>query len=238
MARVFQYTLLLQKLKISAQVFDAGVKRRDFALGPRLHDAAFHDREHKFRKGLQIGAGREAIFGFLQKIFDCGGPAIEVVRESFVHTELFFGNFEGQAADGAAVAAIGGEEIAAIELEDAEDAFDGVLEFVGDGIDDNWVEGFEVELENGQEEFFFGFEKVVEATGVGFGTGQDFSDTGGGISAEPKEIEGRIDDALASWRARRHCLVEWSTKYVSNVKLFFLSFVLRAIGLNGSPQTY
>jgi hypothetical protein len=38
---------------------------------------------------------REAVFGFLQEILDCGGPAIEVVGQAFVHAELFFGDFEG-----------------------------------------------------------------------------------------------------------------------------------------------
>ena len=133
-------------------MFDASVEGGDGAVSAGLHYAAFHNGEDEFRKGLQVGAGGKAIVGGLQKFFDGGGPAVEIVGEAFVNAELLFGNFESEASDGAAVTAVGLEEIAAIELQDAEDALDGVGEAVGNGVDDDGLEGLNVEFEDGEED--------------------------------------------------------------------------------------
>lgn len=196
----------MQKLKISAEVFDAGVEGDDAAVGAGLHYAAFHDGEDKFREGLHVGAGGKAVMGGLQEFFDGGSPAVEIVCQAFVDAELFFGDFKSEAADGAAVTAVGFEQIAAIKLQDAEDALDGVGEALGNRVDDDGFEGLNVEFEDGQEKFFFGFEEVVEAAGVGVRAGENFGDASGGVAAEPEEVQGGFDDALAG--GGRHALVE------------------------------
>jgi hypothetical protein len=206
LARILRSALLVQKLEIFAEVFDAGVEGDDGAVGAGLHYAAFHDGEDKFRKRLHVAAGGKAVMGGLQEFFDGGGPAIEIVSEAFVDSELFFGDFKREAADGTAVAAVGFEQIAAIKLQDAEDARDGIGKAIGNGVDDDGFEGLNVEFEDGEEEFLFGFEKVVEAAGVGVGTGENFGDAGGGVAAEPEEVEGGFDDALAGGGG--HQLVE------------------------------
>ena len=212
MARIFENALLLQKLKIAAEMFDASVEGSDGAVSAGLHYAAFHYGEDELRKGLQVGAEGKAIVGGLQKFFDGGGPTVEIVSEAFVNAELLFGDFESEASDGAAVTAVGLEQVAAIELQDAEDALDGVGEAIGNGVDDDGVEGLNVEFEDGEEELFFGFEEVVEAAGVGVGAGENFSDAGGSVTAEPEEVEGGFDDTLSGWSGVGHGLVEWSTK--------------------------
>jgi len=69
-----------------------------------------------------------------------------------------------------------------------------------------------VELENCEQQLFLGFEAVVETAGVGVGAIEYFSDSSGGVAAEPEELEGGFNEALAGWDGVWLHLVEYSTK--------------------------
>lgn len=179
---------------------------------PRLHNATFHHCEDKFRERGQVHVFWKAIARTFQALFDGGGPAVEVIGEAFVNPELFFGNLQCEPSDRATVDATSGEQISAIELQNSEDAFEGILKFVKDGLDHNWHERLNVELQDGEEQFFFRFEEIIEATGVGFGAQQDFGDASGGVAAKPEQIKGTFDDAVARGFDSVIRLYEYSTK--------------------------
>lgn len=198
MLRIFLTALGLQQIEICAQVRHAGVERLDRAMGASLHHATFHDREYEFGEGREICVGRQRIPGVFEAFGDGSGPAVEVVGEALVDAELFFGNFESQAADGAAVGATSSEKIAAIEVEDAEDAFDRIGDGSENRFDDDGKKRFDVKLEDGEKEFFFGLEEEIEAAGVGLGALANLGDAGSGVTAKPEEIESGVDDTAAS----------------------------------------
>jgi len=155
---------------------------------PRLHHSAFHDGQYKLRECLQICALGETIARILKAFFDSGRPTIEVVGQALVHPELLLGDFQGEAADGAAVSASGGQQVSAVEFEDAEHAADGVGDLAQNRGYDDGLKRLDVEVQDGQKERFFGLEKVIEAAGFGLAAFQDLSDTGCRIPLKPKEI--------------------------------------------------
>lgn len=141
----------------------------------------------------------EAVAEVVEAGVDGGGPAVEVVGEEAVDGGFFFGDLEGEAADGAAVGASGGDEVLTVEAEDAEDSLDGVGGGGEYGVHNDGMEGLDVELEDGDEEVFFGLEEVVETARVDLGVGEDLGHTGGCIPLFPEEIERGFDKALAGF---------------------------------------
>lgn len=180
---------------------DASVERLDRSVGAGLHHSAFHYREDELRKAGQVGRGGKLLRSASKTIGDSGGPAVEIVREALVNPELFFRNLKSETADGAAIGASSGEQVAAVEIEDAEDAIDGVGNGRKNRFDDNGEERLNVVLKDRKEQFFLGLEKEVKAAGIGLCAGTDFCNACGSVSAEPKQIESGVNEALTRGRA-------------------------------------
>src|SRR5277367_1359610 len=198
-SRVFPLALRFQQLKIAAQMLDGSIERRNMALCARLHHAAFHDRKHKLGQRLQIRFQRKPSARIFKKCLYGGSPAVKVIGQTLVHAELLLGNFERQPSDRAAIRATGSEQIAAIKLQDAEHALDGILQTNGNRVDDDGIQGLEIQLENRQQQLFLSLEKMIKAAGIRSGPLQDFGDSSSGIALKPEEIESGLDDALASF---------------------------------------
>jgi hypothetical protein len=167
-------------------------------VGASEHDGAFHGGENKCGYGFQIEALRDAMAGLLETLFDGGGPIVEGVSDALVKVTLAVVNFEGELADETATGEFAIEEIAAVDIENGEDAIDGIGYFFEDGIDGGGNEEASVVVKNGEEHVFFGAEEVVETAGVGFGALEDLVDGGEAIAVEPEETAGGFDDATAS----------------------------------------
>ena len=141
--------------------------------------------------------------GLLEALLDRDGPIVEAMSDAFVKVRVAVVNFQGELADETAAREFAIDEVAAVDIENCEDAIDGVGNFFENGIDDRGNEEASVIAENGQENVFFGAEEVVEAAGIGFGAFEDLVDGGHAITVQPEETAGGFDDAtagrFASW---------------------------------------
>ena len=171
-----------------AELFDGAVERFDGAIGAGDHDAAFHDGEDVGGEGFGVGVFGEAGLEPVDALADSGDPARKVFGDEFVCWTIFGVDLEGEAAEGAAVAAFGLEDAVAVAGEDGEDALDGLVCGSEGGVDDHGAEGVKVAFEDFAEEGFFALEEVVEAAGVDVGVGEEVGHAGSGVAAIPKEV--------------------------------------------------
>jgi hypothetical protein len=190
-----------QQAKIFPQVFHRGVEWFYRTVCTRLHHSALHHCQDKLRESFEIYIFGNSLTGVFETFFDCGSPAVEIVRQAFVYAELLFGNLEREPSDGAAVRATSGEEIFSVEIQNSKDPLDGILHLAEDWLNHYWHQRLDVELEYREEQLFFCFKAVVEAAGVGVGAFEYFGDSGSGVAAKPEEVEGGFDDTLTSWGA-------------------------------------
>ena len=187
-----------------AELFDGAVEGVYGAVGAGDHDPAFQDGEDVRGEGFGVGAFGEAGLDLIDALADGGDPALKVFGDEFVGGTVFGIDLEGEAAEGAAVSAVGLEDAAAVTGEDGEDALDGVVGLGEGGIDDHGAQGVEIALEDFAEEGLFALEEVVEAAGVDVGVGEEVGHAGSGESSLPEEVACGVDQAIASWEGRRH----------------------------------
>ena len=181
-----------------AELLDGAVEGVDGAVGAGDHDAAFHDGEDVGGEGVGVGVFGEAMFDLVDAFADGGDPALEVFGDEFVGGTVFGIDLEGEAAEGAAVPAVGLENAAAVAGEDGEDAFDGLVGLGEGGVDDHGAQGVEVAFEDFAEEGLLALEEVVEAAGVDVGVGEEVGHAGAGEASFPEEVAGGVDEAVAS----------------------------------------
>jgi hypothetical protein len=147
---------------------------------------------------------RECDSGLLETLFGRRGPIVETMSDAFVKMRLAIVNFQGELADETAAREFAIEEIAAVDIQNGEDASDGVGNFFEDGIDDHGHEEASVVAENGEENVFFGAEEMVEAAGISLGAFEDLVYGGHAVTVQPEETAGGFDDAaegrFATWR--------------------------------------
>lgn len=72
--------------------------------------------------------------GLLQTLCDCGRPVVEALREPLMEMALAIVDFEGELANEPSRRRIPTHEIAAVDIENGEDALDGAGNFFEDGI--------------------------------------------------------------------------------------------------------
>lgn len=187
-----------------AELFDGAVEGGDGAVGAGDHDAAFHDGEDVGCEGFGVGVFGEAGFELVDALADGGDPALEVFGDELVGGAVFGVDLEGEAAEGAAVAAVSLEDAAAVAGEDGEDALDGLVRLGEGGVDDHGAQGVEVAREDFAEEGLFALEEVVEAAGVDLGVGEKVGHAGAGESSLPEEVASGVDEAIASGEGGGH----------------------------------
>ena len=110
MADTFQFKLVTP----TGVLFDGAVEGFDGAVGAGDHDAAFHDGENVGCEGFGVGVFWQAVFDLVDAFADGGDPALEVFGDEFVGGTVFGVDFEGEAAERAAVFAISLEDAAAV----------------------------------------------------------------------------------------------------------------------------
>ena len=186
-----------EEFEVGAELADGGVEGFDGAGGAGEHDAAFHGGEDEGGEGVGLDGTGKARRERQDAFFDGGDPGGEVFGDEFVGGAVLGIDLEGEAAERAAVLAVGGEDAAAVAGEDGEDALDGVWCGGEGGRDDDGLEGVEVAGEDLAEECFFAFEEVVEAAGVDVGVGEEIGHGGASVAALPEEVAGGVDEAVA-----------------------------------------
>ena len=179
-----------EQCEVLAELFDGAVEGFNGAVGAGDHDTAFHDGEDVDGEGVGVGVFGEAGFELVDALADGCDPALEIFGDEFVGRAIFGVDLEGEAAEGAAVAAFGLEDAVAVAGEDGKDALDGVVGEGEGGVDDHGAEGLEVAGEDFAEEGFFALEEVVEAAGVDVGVGEEVGHAGSGVAAIPEEEAG------------------------------------------------
>jgi hypothetical protein len=190
--------------EVLPELFDGAIEGVDGAVGTRDHDSTFHDGEDVGCQGFRVGVFREAVLDLVDALADGADPALEVFCDEFVCGAVFGINLQGEAAERAAVFAVGLEDAAAVTGEDAEDTFDGLVGLSEGGIDDHGSEGVEVAFEDLAEESLFALEEVIEAAGVYVGVGEEVGHAGAGEAALPEEVACGVDEAVAGGEGGGH----------------------------------
>jgi hypothetical protein len=228
---------------VLAELLDSAVEGFDGAVGAGDHNASFHDGEDVGGEGVRVGIFGETVFDAVDAFADCGDPALKVFSDEFMGGAVLGVDFEGEAAEGTAVAAFGLKNAIAVAGEDGEDALDGLIGEGEGGIDHHGAEGMEVAFEDFAEKGFFAFKEVIEAAGVDLGMREEVGHAGAGITALPEEEACGVDEAVAGREGFGHgkifltqlgyrALLERSTKRSDNEKM-----ILR-FGLHGQGRSF
>lgn len=107
-----------------AQLRDGLIERLDRAVRAREHDASFHGDEDVGRERIEIRLWGKRI-GHCPEAFANGiDPALKILGDERMRGRVFGIDFERQAAEGAAVPGVGGQDALTVSGEDREDAFE------------------------------------------------------------------------------------------------------------------
>ena len=173
-----------------AQLSDGAIEGLDRAVGAGEHHSAFHCHEDEGRECVDVGAAGHSGLHFDEAFAHGFDPSLEVAGDKSVGGSVFRIDFKSEAADGATVSAVGGENALAVSSEDGEDAFEW-LGCSGKGrIDDHGAKQVVVLLENGTKQCFLAVEEMIEAAGIDLGMPQQFGHAGAGKAALPEEKAG------------------------------------------------
>ena len=187
-----------------AELLDGAIEGFYGVVGAGEHDAAFHGDEDETGQGIEICAFGQVGRELFEAPADGGNPGGEVFGDELMGGAIFGIDFECQAAERAAVLAIGLKDASAIAGEDGEDAFNGVGCAGEGGVDDDGAQGVEISGEDGPEERFFAFEEVVEAAGVDLRVGEEVGHAGSGVASFPEEIAGGVDEPVTGGEGGGH----------------------------------
>src|SRR6185437_6086840 len=164
-------------------------------MSPRLHYAALHHGQNKFRQLLQIGTAGKAVLCGSQTRLHSRRPAVEVVRETLVDFELLFGNLQCQPPYGTSVGATCGKKISAIEAKNSEDAFDRIRDLAENWLNYDRFQRLHVQIQDSKQQVFLGAKKVVEAPRIDLSTIENLRNRRGCVAITPKQIKGCFNNA-------------------------------------------
>ena len=188
---------------------DRAVEVADVAVAAREHHAAFHRRQHEFRERARVRAGRHAVARRLQAILDRAGPVREILREPLAHGRVRLVDLEREAADRAAVGAIGLDQRVAIAVHQLPDLVDRIGDAAPGRFQQHLVDAADVGVEHRDQQVLLAGKEVIQAAAVDARAGQDVGDRSRAESLFPEQVHRRLQDAPAGvgWR-----LIDHSTK--------------------------
>jgi len=181
-----------------AQLDDSAIERFDRPVRPGEHYPAFHYREHVSCKRLRLGATRKLGFQLLDALANGGDPALKIFRDQLMRGAILGIDFQGKAAEGAAVLAIRPEDSFAIAGQDGKDARDRVVRLRESRIDHHRPERPEVGIQDRPEQGIFAFEEVIETTRVYTGVGQQVGHACAREPPFPEQIARGFNQAVLS----------------------------------------
>ena len=174
------------------------IERLDAAAGARLHDAALHRGEYERGEPVQVATFGKAVASVFQAAPDGAGPRLKIRRDSAVRRKIFGLDLQGQPSQRTTVLAARLDQPFAITGQNGEDAIDRVAFRRDRRLDDDGLQGVQVTIQNGEQQSFLPREEMVKAARVGLRAMQDLGHAGGGVSALPEEIAGRVQQSIAS----------------------------------------
>jgi len=149
--------------EVRAELLHGGVKRLDRAERAREHHAALHRGEHEGSERAGVRTAGQARTELLNAALDGLHPSGEVFRDEGVCRTVFRVDLERQPSQRTAIAAPGGENAAAVALQNGEDAGNGVVAAGQGRVDDDGVKSAEIHGQHFAQECLFAVEEMVEA---------------------------------------------------------------------------
>src|SRR5581483_9691159 len=172
-----------QGFKIASQFADARIEWFDVPVGPRLHEAALHDREDEAG-----GLVRPRHVRGTKARFDRVFPRGKIPGDRFVRRRVLGIDLERQPTDRTAVATPGGEKPLAVSIEQSENAFDRIGGLFPRGANDMGLEERHVGDENGPQQRILTVEKMIEAAAVRAGTVENLGEARRAVAFFPEEM--------------------------------------------------
>ena len=112
--------------------------------------------------------------------------------------------FQRQAADGTAIAAIRHLQRAAISGEQGEDPFDGIVHAGPGGRQQHGTDALAVHAQHRQQHVLLGWKGVIEAARIGLRFAQNVLDAGRAIALFQEQLHGREDQTIGGGRRAFH----------------------------------
>jgi hypothetical protein len=193
-----------QQSEVLAKLFDGAVEGFDGAIGTGDHDAALHNGQDVSGESIGVGALGQAMFHLIDALAYGADPPLKVFGDEFVCGTVFGVDLESEAAERAAILAIGLEDAVAVARQNTKYAFDGLVGLGEGGVDDHGTKGVEIAFKDFAEKSLFAFEEVIEAAGVDVGVGEEVGHAGSGESSFPEEVAGGVDEPVASGKDISH----------------------------------
>ena len=176
----------------------------------RLHDRAFHCREHEFGETVDIEIRRQPVAGCFETGAHCTDPAGEIQRQQLAHGRIGLMQFQREAADRAAVLAFGLQQRAAIAGEQGEDLVDRIIDALPGRLQQHRIDAVAIRVEHGQQQVLLARKEVVEAAAVHVSGLAHVGDARRGIAFFGEQPQRGVDEAIAGGLAWH--LIDRSTK--------------------------
>ncbi len=159
------------------------------AVGAGLHDAAFHRGQHEFGQLAPVAIGWQALACGVETFDDGVGPAGEVDRQRFAHRWIGFVDFQRQAADRAAVSAVGIDHALPVARQQREHALDGIAHAGPCRRQQHRMNPLAVGLQHGQQQVLLPREEVIQAAAVDTRCAQYIGDAGRAVALGPEQAQ-------------------------------------------------
>ena len=192
--------LALQAIDVAPQLANGGVEVGDVTKGACLHDPSFHGGQYELRELAPLHGVGDIEPGRLQAFIDGLDPRAEILRQPLAHRFVGFVQFQREAADRAAVEAIGVHQRTAIAGEQREYAVDRLVHAGPRGVEQHRADAAVVQVQYRCQQVGFTREKVIQAAAVDLGRLQHIRNAGGVVALLPEQLHGGEDEAGAGIR--------------------------------------
>src|SRR5688572_20738198 len=186
-----------QAAEIFPELADGAVEVADVAVAAREHHAALHRRQDELRERAPVDVRRYALARRDEAFLDRVGPVREVLRQPLAHGRVGLVQLEREAADGAAVGALGLDQRVAVAVHQLPDLLDRVDDSPPGRLEQHLPDAADVGVEHRDQQVLLAGKEVVEAAAVDARAGQDVGDGGRAKALLPEEVHGRLEDAPA-----------------------------------------
>src|SRR5438309_64638 len=160
------------------QLRDSTIERADVAEGPRLHHSALHDVQRELGEWAEVSALAEAAARLLQAALDAIDPGAEIGGHQLADRRVGLVQLQREAADGAAVGAIGLDERTTVTAEQREHALDGIVDAAPGRLEQHWPNAVAIGFEDGDQHILLAGEEIIEAAAVDLAAAQYVGDRG------------------------------------------------------------
>src|SRR5688572_28264665 len=202
-----------QAAEIFPELADGAVEVADVAEAAREHHAALHRRQDDLRERARVAARRSALARRDEAFLDRIGPVREILRQPLAHGRVGLVQLEREAADGAAVGALGLDQRVAVAVHQLPDLLDRVDDAPPGRLEQHLPDAADVGVEHGDQEVLLAGKEVVEDAAVDPRAGQDVGDRRRAVPLFPEQVHGGLEDPPPGVD---RALIDHSTKCASS----------------------